>query len=84
MYWIFYIFERQRDLLSDDSFVTIKTADGRYLKTGLSDYVTEFGSADGVIAFVNNRNMLVVEELREPEEGEVWEEKFKTHKGYYN
>ena len=50
------------EIIKNDEFVNIKTTDGRYLKTGLSDYVTEFGSNDKTIAFVNNRNMLNIEE----------------------
>ena len=57
------------ELTTNDDFIHVKTADGRYLKTGVSDYVTEFGVDDKPIAFVNNRNMLNIEEpfLRNPE-----------------
>ena len=54
------------------------------MKTSITDYVTEFGTNDGPIAFVNNRNMINIEELKAKGEEENWEEKFKTHKGSWN
>merc|ERR1712048_131132 len=67
-------------LESSAEFITVTSADGRHLKSGVNGYATEFGKGKTVISVANARNMLYIEELKEKQEGDNWEEKFKTHK----